>query len=89
MSINDIFAAELAKAAGLAEAHCVGLVRLSIKDAGKSPDDQLTYTDYTEVIQTRLGKRLQAIDVRNVDAVIAKLVSVLNEKQSLLTMTVR
>jgi len=86
MEMVNLFATSLSEIAGITLAHCVGLLRLAIKDAGLSPDQALTYHDFKQVFEIHLNKRLKAIDVKNADAVIVKLTQVLNEKQSLITM---
>jgi hypothetical protein len=89
MDMINLFASALAEVAGITLAHCVGLVRLSIKDAGLNPDQALAYNDFKRVFDINLRQRLKAIDVKNADEAIVKLTQVLNEKQSLLTMTAR
>ena len=68
--------------------HCVGLIRLSIKDSGRNPDGKLGYRDYKEVFQVYLLKRLQSLHIRDPEGSVAEMMKILNDKQSLFTMSV-
>ena len=68
--------------------HCVGLIRLSIKDSCRNPDSELTYQEYKEIIQVNLLERLQSLYVRNPEEVTSTLLKIINDKQSLFTMSI-
>jgi hypothetical protein len=67
----------------------IGLIRLSISDAGMNPDAQLTYRDLKGVFQNQLVERLEMLGINNPNDVSARMVNALSENQSLFTMAVR
>jgi hypothetical protein len=89
MNILTIFGNSLAELAKIEVVHAVGLLRLCIKDAGKDPNGPLAYAEYKSVFENQLTKRLSALKVTDPAEVVRKLLVVLNDKQSLLTMTVK
>lgn len=68
--------------------HSVGLIRLSIKDSGRDPNTPLTHQDYKEVFQIYLLKRLRSLHVNDPEGIVDEMVRILNDKQSLFTMSI-
>ena len=89
MNIIQNLAASLAELTHLQTAHALGLLRLSVKDAGLNPDTPLSYEELRDIVQVQMRKRLDAIRVANSHEVVGKMLVALNEKQSLLSMTAR
>ncbi len=83
-----IFGYKLAELTKLNEAASVGLLCLAIKDAGKTTKE-MGFQDYRVVFQNHLPKRLEKVKIDNKDKVIADLVTMLNQKQSIFTMAAR
>ena len=82
------FGSKLSEITHHSESACVGLICLAIKDAGKTTQD-MDYQAYKTVFQDYLPKRLEKAQVSGGEMVIAEMVKLLGQNQSLFTMSVR
>lgn len=82
------FGFKLAELIGKNEVAGIGLLCLSIKDAGKDYH-HMDYQDYKEVFQKHLFERLGKFKVADREQVVSQMLAFLNQKQSLLTMANR
>jgi translation initiation factor IF-1 len=81
-----MFGFKLAELTGQNESAGVGLLCLAIKDAGKTIQD-MNYQDYKNVFENHLPQRMEKMKIANKDQIIAELLKILNEKQSVFTMS--
>ena len=88
MEIVNLFGEKLAEITGKGTTLCSGLILLAIKDAGKNPYN-LSYQDFKSTLNNYLSKRLITLGNVNAGIIIGDLMVVLNEKQSLFTISVR
>ena len=86
MNLINFISTKLSEMTGKNDQHCIGMLRLAIKDADLDPDSFLNYQDYKAVIQDQLVTRLKAVKIENAESVSIDLVEILQEKQSLFTL---
>ena len=89
MNIINFIGDKLSEMTGKNDQHCIGMLRLAIKDAELDPDNFLNYQDYKGVVQDQLVTRLKAVRVENAESVSDDLIVILQEKQSLFTLTAK
>ena len=88
MEILYVLSFSLSQMLKMNDAQALGLFSLAIKDASKKMG-ALSYNDCREVIQGPLKSRLEKLNTPNVDKVIAELLKVLAQKQSLFVVAAR
>ena len=88
MDVIKFFGSKLAELTGQYEFGCIGLIKLSIQDAGKDAE-RISFAEMQEVFQTHLLKRLERVKVKDPAHVTNKMLAILNERQSLFTMSAR
>lgn len=88
MEIIKFLADKLASRIGMSPVAARGLIKLSIKDkfGPFKPIEQLTYGDLDQMIEDSLKKRLEEIEIENLEEIIRYLKTELSENQSLITM---
>jgi hypothetical protein len=88
LEIIKFLADKLARKIGMSAVAARGLIKLSIKDkyGPFKPYEQLTYGDLEQMIEDSLKKRLEEIEIDNLEDLITFLKTELNENQSLITM---
>jgi hypothetical protein len=88
MDVIKFFGNKLAELTGQYELGCISLIKLSIQDAGKDAT-RISFPEMQEVFQTHLFKRLERVKVKDPSQVTNKMLAILNERQSLFTMSAR
>ena len=88
MNVAAIFGNILSEKTGLKVVPCSGLIRLSIKQAGKDPES-VTFSDLKSVFQNELRERLNNVGLDDVAGIIKYMVTELIKNQSLFTMSAR
>ncbi len=88
MELLSLFGSKLAELTGQKNSVGVGILCLSITDAGKNPQ-QMSYQDFKEVFGNHLLKRLEDLEVSECERVVQEMLTLLNQKQSIFTMTAR
>ncbi len=88
MEMLSLFGSKLAELTGQKSSVGVGMLCLSITDAGKTPQ-QMGYLDFKEVISQHLPKRLANLGVSDHEQVVQEMMTLLNQKQAVFTMTAR
>lgn len=88
MDMIAFFGNQLAELTGLYEIGCVALIKLAIQDASKNPS-QISYQEMRDVFQVQLLKRLERIRAKDPAQIAAQMLSILNERQSIFTMSAR
>ena len=83
----EFFGEKLAKLTGKSALACRGLLRFAIKDAGKDAL-QLSFSDFKNIIETYLSKRLESVNISDYKGIISNLSQELTKNQSVLTMAV-
>ena len=85
----EILGERLSQQTGKGAFECMGLIRLAIKDAGKDPRASLGYIEWRWILEHPLHQRLIRLSIKNPLQVIDHLNTLLWERRSLLTMSVR
>ena len=88
MDFINLLGSKLSELTGQYEYGCVALINLAIKDAGKDPA-KISYPDMKAVIQVHLLKRLERIKQKDPNKIVAQMLQVLSDKQSLFVVTAR
>jgi hypothetical protein len=83
----EFFGEKLSKLTGKSSLACRGLLRFAIKDAGKDAL-QLSFSDFKNIIETYLSKRLESFNISNYKEIVGNLSQDLTKNQSVLTMAV-
>ena len=87
MEIIYVLSYSLAGLCKISEVQALGVFSLALKDGSKKMD-ALSYNDCRDVIQVQLKARLVKMNIANVDSVIAEMLKLLAQKQSLFVMAV-
>ena len=86
MDLIRYFGNILAKKINRKEMPARGLIRLAIRlDFGDKDPEKLSYEDFLHLFNNGLKKKLEIIDVQNIDQVIKEMIAELTSKQSLFT----
>ena len=88
MNIATFFGNVLAEKTGLKVVPCAGLVRLSIKKAGKTPEN-VSFPELKSIFQKELREKLEGIGTDDVNGIVKHIVTELIKNQSLFTMSAR
>ncbi|MBN1801944.1 MAG: hypothetical protein JW891_10585 [Candidatus Lokiarchaeota archaeon] len=87
MNIPQYFGSILSEKTGLSAVPCAGLIRLSIKQAGKNPDN-ISVRDLKNVFQDQLRERLERLNMKDINNLVRTLVMELIKTQSIIAMSV-
>ena len=88
MNIATFFGNVLSEKTGLKVVPCAGLIRLSIKKAGKTPEN-VSFLELKSIFQKEFKEKLKGIGIDDVQGIIKHMVTELIKNQSLFTMSAR
>ena len=88
MNIATFFGNVLSEKTGLNVVPCAGLLRLSIKKAGKTPEN-VSLSDLKSIFQKELREKLEGLGIDDVPGIVKHMVTELIKNQSLFTMSAR